>query len=274
MISTIHFLNIFLPLLYGVTLLVYLYDFVKDTKSFTNAKRIFLFLTLMVHIFYLLARTIEFDHTPITNKFEIFTLLAFSISFSYFVLELLTDVRGTGLFIILFSLIFQVISSLFIEDLFEVAEVLRNRLLGLHVISAMLGYSGFTLAAVYGLLYSMLYKEIKLNKFGLIFKRLPSLETLYKLSFNSVLIGFALLTFAVIIGIIWLPSAFPNFSYFDPKLITTGMVWLIFGALVFFKFFANWQGKKVINVALIGYGVMILSVILSIVFASSFHSFY
>lgn len=274
MISTIHFLNIFLPLLYGVTLLVYLYDFVKDTKSFANAKRIFLFLTLMVHIFYLLARTIEFDHTPITNKFEIFTLLAFSISFSYFVLELLTDVRGTGLFIILFSLIFQIISSLFIEDLFEVAEVLRNRLLGLHVISAMLGYSGFTLAAVYGLLYLMLYKEIKLNKFGLIFKRLPSLETLYKLCFNSVLIGFALLTFAVIIGIIWLPSAFPNFSYFDPKLITTAMVWLIFGALVFFKFVANWQGKKVVNVALIGYGVMILSVILSIVFANSFHSFY
>ncbi len=274
MLSTIHFLNIFLPLLYGATLFVYLYDFVKDTKSFSNAKRIFLFVTLMVHIFYLLARTIEFDHTPITNKFEIFTLLAFSISFSYFVLELLTDVRGTGLFIILFSLVFQVISSIFIQDLSEVAEVLRNRLLGIHVVSAMLGYSGFTLAAVYGLLYLMLYKEIKLNKFGLIFKRLPSLETLYKLCFNSVLIGFVLLTFAFIIGIIWLPSAFPNFSYFDPKIVSTGIVWLIFGLLVVFKFSANWQGKKVVTIALVGYVVTILSVVLSIVFSSSFHSFY
>lgn len=274
MLSTIHVLNLILPLLYGATFFVYLYDFVKDTKSFSDAKRIFLFLTLMMHIFYLLARTIEFDHTPITNKFEIFTLLAFSISFSYFVLELLTDVRGTGLFIILFSLVFQIISSIFIDDLFEVAEVLRNRLLGLHVVSAMLGYSGFTLAAVYGLLYLMLYKEIKLNKFGLIFKRLPSLETLYKLCFNSVLIGFALLTFAVIIGIIWLPSAFPDFSYYDPKLISTGLVWLIFGLLVLFKFTANWQGKKVVKVALLGYLVMILSVVLSVVFSSSFHSFY
>lgn len=274
MLSAIHFLNIFLPVLYGVTLLVYLYDFVKDTKSFSNAKRIFLFITLMVHIFYLLARTVEYDHTPITNKFEIFTLLAFSITFSYFILELLTDVRGTGLFIILFSLVFQIISSLFIEDLFEVAEVLRNRLLGLHVVSAMLGYSGFTLSAVYGLLYLMLYKEIKLNKFGLIFKRLPSLEMLYRLCFNSVVIGFVLLTFAVIIGIIWLPSAFPNFSYFDPKLITTGIVWLVFGTLVVAKFAANWQGKKVVTIALFGFAVTILSVLLSIVFSSSFHTFY
>ena len=274
MLTSIHTLNIILPVLYGVTFFVYLYDFMKDTKSFSDAKRIFLFITLMTHIFYLLARTIEFDHPPITNKFEIFTLLAFSISFSYFVLELLTDVRGTGLFIILFSFIFQLFSSIFIEDLFEVVEVLRNRLLGLHVVSAMLGYSGFTLAAVYGLLYLMLYNEIKMNKFGLVFKRLPSLETLYKLCFNSVLIGFVLLTFGVVIGVIWLPSAFPNFSYADPKLISTGIVWLIFGFLVVVKYVANWSGKRVVNVALIGYVLTIVSVLLSIVFASSFHSFY
>lgn len=274
MISAIQTLNILLPILYGITFTVYLYDFVKDTRSMSDSKRIFLFLTLMIHIFYLLARTIEFDHTPITNKFEIFTLLAFSISFSYFVLELLTDVRGTGLFIILFSFIFQIISSLFIEDLFEVAEVLRNRLLGLHVVSSMLGYSGFTLAAVYGILYLMLYNEIKMNKFGLIFKRLPSLETLYKLCFYSVLIGFVLLTFGVVIGVIWLPSAFPNFSYSDPKLITTGIVWLIFGFLVAAKYMANWNGKIVVNVALIGYLVMLLSIVFTIIFADSFHSFY
>lgn len=274
MISAIQTLNILLPILYGITFIVYLYDFVKDTRSMSDSKRIFLFLTLMIHIFYLLARTIEFDHTPITNKFEIFTLLAFSISFSYFVLELLTDVRGTGLFIILFSFIFQIISSLFIEDLFEVAEVLRNRLLGLHVVSSMLGYSGFTLSAVYGILYLMMYNEIKMNKFGLIFKRLPSLETLYKLCFYSVLIGFVLLTFGVVIGVIWLPSAFPNFSYSDPKLITTGIVWLIFGFLVAAKFIANWHGKIVVNIALFGYLVMILSIVLTIIFANSFHSFY
>lgn len=274
MLETIHMLTILLPVFYGVTFFVYLYDFVKDKNSLSNAKRIFLFITLSVHILYLLARTIEFDHPPITNKFEIFTLLAFSISFAYFILELLTDVRGTGLFIILFSLIFQIISSIFIEDLTEVAEVLRNRLLGLHVISAILGYSGFTLSAVYGILYMMLYKEIKLKKFGLIFNRLPSLETLDKLCFSSVVIGFVLLTFAIIIGIIWLPSAFPNFSYFDPKLISTALVWLIFGFMIAAKIAANWQGKKIVRFSLIGFSLMIISNVLFTMFSNSFHTFY
>ena len=156
MLSAIHTLNILLPVLYCSTFLVYLYDFIQDKKTFSDAKRVFLFITLILHIFYLLVRTIEFDHPPITNKFEIFTVLAFSIAFSYFLLELLTDVRGTGLFIILFSFLFQLPSSLFIQDLTEVAEVLRSRLLGLHVISSLLGYSGLTLSAVYGLLYLML----------------------------------------------------------------------------------------------------------------------
>ena len=41
-------------------------------------------------------------------------------------LELLTDIRGTGAFIILFSLVFQLVSSIFIQDLMEVKEVLKK----------------------------------------------------------------------------------------------------------------------------------------------------
>ena len=81
------------------------------------------------------------------------TQLSCSICFSYFLLELLTDIRWTGVFIIFFSVIFQIISSFFIEDLIEVPEVLRSNLLGLHVFSALLGYSGITVSAVYGVLF-------------------------------------------------------------------------------------------------------------------------
>ena len=156
MVDTIHSLNFLLPVLYLVTFGIYLYDFIMEDSKVNNAKRVFLFLTLFLHVLYLILRTIEFNHPPITNKFEIFTVLAFSLGFAYFVLELLTDIRGTGAFIILFSLIFQIISSIFIQDLIEVKEVLRNRLLGIHVMSALLGYSGFTIAAVHGVLFFLL----------------------------------------------------------------------------------------------------------------------
>lgn len=274
MLNTIHSINIILPFLYLTTFGVYFYDFVKDDSKVYNAKRVFLFITLFIHVLYLLLRLVEFNHPPITNKFEIFTVLAFCLAFSYFLLELLSDIRGTGSFIILFSLVFQLVSTIFIQDLFEVKEILRNRLLGIHVVSALGGYAGFTLAAVYGVLFFMLYKDLKLNKFGLIFKRLPSLEVLEKLNFYSVLIGFILLTISILIGIIWLPIAFPNISFFNPKLISVSIVWLVFFIGILAKLIAKLYGKKVIIFSLIGFVIAIVLEIISNVFAESFHSFY
>lgn len=274
MISLIHFLNILLPVLYFFSFLIYFYDFMKDEKKFINVKRIFLFITLLVHVVYVFVRIIEFDHPPITNVFEIFTIISVAIGFSYFILELVTDIRGTGLFIIIISFIFQLISSLFIQDLVEVKEVLRSNLLGAHVISALLGYAGFTISAVYGFLYLVLYKDIKLNKFGLIFNRLPNLEVLERLSLYSAVIGFITLTIAIIIGVIWLPSAFPNFSYLDPKLIGTSLVWILYAIGIASNTFGRWRGRKLVLLSITGFVVAILSTFLSNFLARSFHSFY
>jgi len=270
----IEFLNNLLPFLYVITFAVYSYDFMKADKRLIHYKRLFLFTTLLTHLIYLLVRTIAFDHPPITNVFEIFTALAFSISFAYFVLELVTDIRGTGPFIIIISIIFQIISSIFIEDLMEVKEVLRSNLLGSHVFTALLGYAGFTISAVYGFLYLILYKDIKLNKFGLIFNRLPNLEVLERLSYISAVIGFILLTIAMTIGVIWLPKAFPDFSYTDPKLISSFVVWMLYGIGILSKSFGKWRGKKVVVLSIIGFVMAIASTMLSNFLATSFHSFY
>lgn len=272
--SFIDFLNGLLPFLYIITFAVYSYDFMKADKRLIHYKRLFLFITLLTHLIYLLVRTAAFDHPPITNVFEIFTVLAFSVAFSYFILELATDIRGTGLFIIIISIIFQIISSLFIEDLLEVKDVLRSHLLGSHVFTALLGYAGFTISAVYGFLYLILYKDIKLNKFGLIFNRLPSLEVLERLSYISAIIGFILLTIAMVIGVIWLPKAFPDFSYTDPKLISSFIVWLLYGIGILSKTFGKWRGKKVVVLSIIGFVMAIMSTMISNFLATSFHSFY
>lgn len=267
-------INIILPILYLSTFLIYLIDFVKVENKLSNIKRLFLFFTLVFHIFYLIIRTLAFEHPPITNVFEIFTILAFAVSFSYFILELVTDIRGTGLFIIIISFLFQIISSLFIEDLSQVKEVLRSNLLGVHVLNALLGYAGITIAAVYGFLYLLLYNELKLNKFGLIFERLPNLEILERMSFTSAIIGFIFLTLAIVIGIIWLPLAFPTFSYLDPKLIGTGFVWLLYLIVITSKAFGKLRGRKVVVISIVGFIVAIFSTILTNFLADSFHSFY
>lgn len=273
MLETIKLLNVTLPLLYAVIFAVYLVDFYKDKPALHNVKRIFLFVTLIIHTAYLLFWTIHFDHPPITTKFEIFTVLAFSLAFSYFLIELSSDIRATGAFIIVISLIFQTISTLFIKDLVDVPEVLRNRLLGLHVVSALLGYAGITISAVYSLLFTVQYKRIKLNQFGLIFNRFPSLEMLERLSVNSIYVGFALLTIAIVIGTVWLPQAFPDYSLFDPKLLMTGAVWLIYGSGIVVRFTSGLYGKKFMIFSIAGFVVAIIALATTGIMGSSFHQF-
>lgn len=274
MIPAIHTINILLPIFYLVAFLTYIYDFVEEKSPFRNAKRLVLFIALVFQLFYIFARTIEFNHPPITNRFEIFTILAFSLACCYFVLELLTDIRGTGVFILFLSLIFQTISTIFIQDLVNVPEVLRNRMLGMHVISALLGYSGITISAVHSTLYLMLYHSLKTKKYGLIFNRLPNIEILEKLSFSSMIIGFVLLTISIVIGIVWLPEAFPNFSYFDPKLVTTGIVWVLYGVGIILKLSSNLYGRKFVNFSIAGFITAMFSLVLGNLLASSFHTFY
>ncbi len=267
-------LNILLPGMYFMAFLAYLANFFSDTRRLENGKRIFLFITLLLHAIYLLNRLITFSHPPITNVFEIMTVLAFCIAFSYFMLELITDIRGTGLFIIIISFLFQLLSSMFIKDTLVVKEVLKSNLLGSHVVTALCGYSSIAISAVYGFLYLLLYRELKSSKFGLIFQRLPNLEILEKLSFYSAVLGFIMLSVAIAIGGIWLPRAFQYFSYTDPKLIATAIVWILYGLGIVFKLSGRLQGRKIMILSIIGFLIAVFSTIVTNFLAKSFHSFY
>lgn len=272
--SFIHSLNSLLPILYLVTYFLYVLNFWQNKKELSLAKRLSLFITILFHFSYLIFRTIEFNHAPITTIFEIFTLLALAITFSYYIIELLTEIRTTGIFILFIAVIFQIISSLFIKDLQEVKEILRSPFLGIHVFSAMAGYAGITFSAIYGVLYLILYKQIKEHRFGLLFNRLPNLEILERLSVISAIIGLIMLTIAIIIGMIWLPQAFTNPSYFDPKLIATVLVWFLYLAGLISKWALKWSGRKVVYFSLAGFVLTLFSIsILNILF-TGFHKFF
>jgi len=266
-------MSYWLLLLYFITFASYLYDFFADKKFLNNGKRISLFVTLLFHSIYLVERTIFLGHLPIVTQFEIFSLLAFSIGFTYFLLELLSDIRGTGVFILIFPFLFQMQSTLLIKDDYLAKSLLQNYPLGTHVITAILGFSAISISAAYALMYLLLYKNIKTNKFTTIFKRLPSLEILELLNYYAIIIGFVLLTIAIIIGFTWLPSAFPNFNYIDPKIISTMIVWSVYAIGIILKFRRNIIGKRFAKFSLYGFLFSILSLLLTDTIMNSFHDF-
>lgn len=271
---SIDFLQVLLPFLYFATVWAYAKAFFSGSGPARKAKTPLLAVTLSAHLAYLLARTAAFEHPPITSLFEILSVIAFSISLAYLILEWKTKVKGTGYFILNLPFFFQLISSLLVKDQVYVDPVLRSNLLGIHVSSALLGYAAITISAVYGFLYLMLYHRIKSNRFGVIYERLPNLEVLERLSFVSTAIAFVFLTVAIAVGLVWLPRAFSDFSYTDPKLVGTVLIWLVYGTGLAARKLAGWYGKRIVIVSIVGFGVSILSMTLINIFFSGFHNFY
>ena len=271
--ATVDFFVFLIPLLYAGLVGLYGLSFFGTSSLADRWKSPLLLTTVIFHVGYLFARTAAFDHPPVTTVFEIMTVLAASISVAYTYIELRTKASNTGFFILLLALVFQGVSSLYIKDLVEIAPILKSRLLGFHVSAALLGYTAISLSAVYGLLYLMLYHEIKSTRFGLIYNRLPNLEMLEKMSHKAEVFGFWMLSVAITIGVIWLPMAFENFSYWDPKLIGTMFIWVLYAIGLTAKRKLGWQGRKTMIISLIGFGFVFLSMTVINLYMSGFHSF-
>ncbi|HTX18106.1 MAG TPA: cytochrome c biogenesis protein CcsA [Bacteroidota bacterium] len=263
-----------LPVLYFATVWSYAKAFFRDSVTAKRAKTPLLTSTLVLHLIYLLLRTELFNHPPITTIFEIMSIIAFSIAGAYAFIEFITKVKNTGYFILNLAFIFQTLSSCFIVSLSQVNPVLRSHLLGIHVSSALLGYAAIAISAVYGFLYLMLYHHIKSSQFGVIYEKLPNLETLERMSMMSIVFGFCFLTVAIGVGLFWLPRAFEHFSYFDPKLIGTVFIWAMYGLGIVAKRTVGWQGRKIMVLSIIGFAVALFSLTIINVYFSGFHKFY
>lgn len=264
----------FLPLLYFVTIWAYAKSFFSGSTAANRVKTSLLLSLVVTHALYLVVRTIHFQHPPMTNVFEIFSNIAFCVTLAYAFIELRTKVSGTGYFILILPFFFQLVSSIFVKDVTEVPEVLRSNLLAFHVTSALLGYASITVSAVYGFLYLMLYHDIKSTKFGVIYKRLPNLEVLERMSFLGVVFGFAMLTIAIAVGLFWLPRAGIEYSYGDPKLVGTMVIWAIYALGLVAKKIVKWQGRRIIVLSMFGFVIAMFSMTIINMYFSEFHKFH
>jgi HemX protein len=270
----INIFNYSLPFFYFALVWTYGKAFFADKLWAKHAKTPILIGTMTFHLLSLSDRIITFRHPPVTTIFEIFTILAGAITITYFVIELRSQHKETGYFILNIAFFFQLASSILIKDTPEVPEILRSPLFGAHVSSALIGYAAITIAGAYSLMYLMLYHEMKATRFGVIYKKLPTLETLERMTFTAVKLTFLFLSIAILFGFIWLNRAIVNPNYYDPKLIGTIIIWAMYGFLIITKTQYGWKGRKVMILSIIGFLISIFSMTIINIFFSGFHKFY
>ena len=278
MIQLYHLINstceVVLPVVYFAAVASYGQAFFRDDQFAEKWKSKLLRTSVIIHALYIGIHTMEYRRCMVTTPFEIMSLVAFTIIGTYWFIEYKTAVRETGFFAIGIAFIFLVISSVMMRDGSEPNALLKNLTVGIHISSATFGLGAITISAIYGMLYLLLYRNIKSGRFGMSYKHLPSLEALEKLSTYATIVGFFFLTIAMVLGYLTLPRAFQNFSYYDPKLIVTLLIWIVYGLALFAHFVIHIEGRRIMLLSLSGFVMAMFSWTITNAFLSGFHKFY
>jgi ABC-type uncharacterized transport system permease subunit len=183
-------------------------------------------------------------------------------------------VKSTGFFVLIIVFLFQTLSSANITYSSEINPILRSSYVVIHSGFAAFGYSAFSIAALYGIMYLMLFYDIKSKHFGIIYKRLPSLEILDEMNYKASYIGFFFLTFSLIAGTIWLSKVVYEKSILDPKIIVALFTWIIFGVSCVIKKFFGRGGIITSYLSFFGFMAIIFSMAIVNIFLPTFHIFY
>lgn len=187
-----------------------------------------------------------------TQRLPVFTLFEFSYFFTwvlmgnYVAIEYMRKSQTAGAFLT------PVVAAVLIlsaglpkpgaaEQMFQEFPA---SLIAWHVVVILLGYLLFVMSFVFGALYLIQERNLKRKKWGPLYYRLPSLETLDLWSGRYVLLGFPLLTIGVGAGAVFAHLTWTTFWQGDPKVIFTFLVWLIYGGYLLMRTVVGWGGRK------------------------------
>ncbi|HIC97712.1 MAG TPA: c-type cytochrome biogenesis protein CcsB, partial [Aquificaceae bacterium] len=131
------------------------------------------------------------------------------------------------------------------HEITPLMPALRSYWLYIHVVTAFIGYAGFTVA--FGGAVAYLLKDSFSLKF------LPSKETLDEITYRAIAIVFPVWTASIILGAAWANEAWGGYWSWDPKEVWSLIVWLFFGAYLHARQLMGWRGKRVAWMVVFGF---------------------
>jgi len=134
----------------------------------------------------------------------------------------------------------------------ELMPALHSVWFVIHIIAAATSGAAFNIGAIAAILYLVRSRAEERGEVRGYLARIPSAETLDRVSYRFHAFAFPLWTFTIAAGAIWAQYAWGRFWGWDPKETWSLVTWIIYAVYLHARATVGWKGRRAAVVAIIG----------------------
>jgi len=141
----------------------------------------------------------------------------------------------------------------------QLGDAFHGAWVWVHIALAMIGIAAFVLNFAGALMYLLQERQLRAKRPGAFYYRLPDLQTLDRLTYRTLALGFPFLTTGLILGAVWARSAWGSVLTLDPLASLSSLAWAIYAATLAGRAVAGLHGRRAAYYAVLGFTMLVLT---------------
>ena len=244
---------------YMVSMVGYLIYFVKQGDGIQRLAVRLLTLGVGIHLIYTLALGYSLGAMPVRNLSQSLSIAALAFGCMFIYIQHRFKLKVLGVFASMLLALTMTAAVVTPQTGTPPETALKGFWFYAHIIMVFSGEAALALACGTGILYLLQEQGIKAKTPGFFFKRLPSLDLLDNTGSALLNTGFALLTAGLITGFIYAKIIWGRFWSWDLKELFSMGSWLVYAAILHFRFHSGWRGRKSAIMTIVGFLFLIFT---------------
>jgi len=127
-----------------------------------------------------------------------------------------------------------------------------------HIVISLLSYSLLSVAMVQSIVLGLQERALHRRQAGGFLRNLPPLETMERLLFRMIGVGFLLLTLTLVSGVFFAEQVFGKPLRFNHHIVLSIVAWLVFGTLLVGRWRFGWRGRTAVRLTVAGFVLLVL----------------
>jgi cytochrome c-type biogenesis protein CcsB len=209
------------------------------------------------HSIALVARAIEVGGPPLATLSDAVSVAVWVVVLLEMIVERQYRVPVLGAFVLPIVLLFTLKASVTRPPALDPA--LDSAWIWVHIGLALVGIAAFVLNFAGAIMYLLQERQLKVKRPGTLWYRLPSLETLDRLTYRTLALGFPFLTIGLVLGALWARAAWGSVFAFDPLASLSLVAWMIYAGTLAGRAAGGWHGRRAAYFALLGFAALVLT---------------